>query len=232
MLAQTIACMSVTPLDIAFARHALLHFFPRELINHILVLVNYSPRVVTRSDQELAVIAPFTEHNDIQKVYLLSSAIPHEPTRLPEKLQLLDTMHIRSVKFTFVSHDQGWGGQVEHKGSYRETWSWFEAAIIRNGEPKGELGLSELQFNGKSRWDLQRNRHAFGDRQEHVVTWFKSTNHDEALTSVLLTRGSGPGIGFVDALREGDQVAIIARARYPGWANRVYSAEIDIDISV
>ncbi|KAL0959992.1 hypothetical protein HGRIS_011647 [Hohenbuehelia grisea] len=223
---------SIIPFDVASVRQALLHLLPRELVDRILDLADYKPRIVSYREQKSRITAGLNNDNDVQELYMLSEVIPHTPLFLPK--ELLNTMHISSVTFTIESHDQGWGGEPEHQGSYHATWSWLEAAIIRPGEPNGELGYPELKVDGESRWLLQRNVHASGDLKKHVVTWRRSSDEPSAINEqeVLEEYGCGLGKGFVDVLRPGDQVAIIYRARYPGWANTVYSAEIGIDISI
>lgn len=36
---------------------------------------------------------------------------------------------VRKVVFKIKSHDQGWGGDAEAKGTYRASWTWFEAGL-------------------------------------------------------------------------------------------------------
>lgn len=37
----------------------------------------------------------------------------------------------RKIVFTMRSRDQGWGGQLRDRGSYRGSWTWFEAGKER-----------------------------------------------------------------------------------------------------
>lgn len=37
----------------------------------------------------------------------------------------------RKIVFTIESHDQGWGGLHQDRGSYRGSWTWFEAGLER-----------------------------------------------------------------------------------------------------
>jgi hypothetical protein len=37
----------------------------------------------------------------------------------------------RKIVFTFRSRDQGWGGHPQDRGSYRGSWTWFEAGKER-----------------------------------------------------------------------------------------------------
>ncbi|PHH66628.1 hypothetical protein CDD81_6465 [Ophiocordyceps australis] len=37
----------------------------------------------------------------------------------------------RKIVFTLRSHDQGWGGDQDARGTYRASWTWFEAGLER-----------------------------------------------------------------------------------------------------
>ncbi|EQL00426.1 hypothetical protein OCS_03867 [Ophiocordyceps sinensis CO18] len=37
----------------------------------------------------------------------------------------------RKIVFSLKSHDQGWGGDPEYKGTYESSWTWFEAGLER-----------------------------------------------------------------------------------------------------
>ncbi|KAK7739050.1 hypothetical protein SLS53_005948 [Cytospora paraplurivora] len=37
----------------------------------------------------------------------------------------------RKIVFTIESHDQGWGGLHQDRGTYRGSWTWFEAGLER-----------------------------------------------------------------------------------------------------
>lgn len=56
----------------------------------------------------------------------------------------------RRIVFTIRSHDQGWGGDFEHQGTFQGSWTWFEAGVERwtSGDDSSEL-LSELSLEGK-----------------------------------------------------------------------------------
>lgn len=38
---------------------------------------------------------------------------------------------VRKIVFAIESRDQGWGGELEHEGTYHGSWTWFEAGIER-----------------------------------------------------------------------------------------------------
>lgn len=75
----------------------------------------------------------------------------------------------------------------------------MEASIIRDTD----VELSE------KRWELQRNRHAGREAENYRIELEKD---HEMLTF----------------LREGDKIALWARALYPGWRNFVHEAKIEL----
>jgi hypothetical protein len=38
---------------------------------------------------------------------------------------------VRKVVFKIKSHDQGWGGDPDAKGTYKASWTWFDAGLER-----------------------------------------------------------------------------------------------------
>lgn len=38
---------------------------------------------------------------------------------------------VRKIVFRIKSRDQGWGGEVDKKGTYKGSWTWFEAGLER-----------------------------------------------------------------------------------------------------
>lgn len=175
---------------------------------------------------------------------------------------------IESVRWWIKSHDQGYSGEpAENKGTYRCSWTWFEAAILRGSRvcrleedlvkteepvnitdpavPYPEEGLEEvgvtvvgeeLAEEVKTRWRVQSNVNSHRDPTEHVIEWFPhqkipeevlsdpgNTNSEEDVRT-----GHGFGIGFVDALKPGDRLVLIARATYPAWINNIRGAEVEI----
>jgi hypothetical protein len=42
---------------------------------------------------------------------------------------------VPALDFGFWSHDQGWGGEPEHRGSYNESYNWFDVGIEKSHTP-------------------------------------------------------------------------------------------------
>ncbi|KAF8466716.1 hypothetical protein BDZ91DRAFT_724863 [Kalaharituber pfeilii] len=85
-----------------------------------------------------------------------------------------------------------------------------------------------------SRWVVQRNARAKREPKEHVVEWRKVRGRQMGVPAEGLEwgeDGKGFGKGFFEALREGDMVVLIGRARYPEWVNRVWGAEVEVRFS-
>lgn len=146
------------------------------------------------------------------------------------------------VEFTTVSHDQGWCNDRALRGTYH-GFTWFEAAILRpslaaasgswlNRAGDAPVGLdTDLGYDpvlevkaahGGSRWHLQSNLCASDEDREHIVTW------DADGTCHAGAAGAGDGAGFVPRRAHGDRIAVIARARYPGWSNPVQRVQISV----
>ncbi|KAF8177350.1 hypothetical protein K438DRAFT_2041672 [Mycena galopus ATCC 62051] len=116
--------------------------------------------------------------------------------------------------------------------------TWFEAAIMRPIQVDESMLSSEAQVspkatevpakNGCTRWNVQRNFCADDEAyREYIVIW------DADGTSIASAEGgAGQGVDFISCLEPGDKIAVIARARYPGWANYVQSAQVSVYYSL
>jgi hypothetical protein len=97
---------------------------------------------------------------------------------------------IKEIVVTTTSRDQGWSDTPEHRGTYNQSYTWFDIAIKRPVTPDGPFEYLDGDF------ELQRNKHA------HPV-WETHTNtlplHDP----------------FFRRLRAGDVLVLLAKSRYP-----------------
>lgn len=85
----------------------------------------------------------------------------------------------------------------------------------------------------KGPYEIQRNRMAFPDFENHEVTWtcWDVVAPDSPEVHELVGRGRGMMAGdgqFVRNLKLGDVVTVWGRAMHRGWINTVESVEIDI----
>ncbi|KAE9405343.1 hypothetical protein BT96DRAFT_1015751 [Gymnopus androsaceus JB14] len=114
--------------------------------------------------------------------------------------------NLRSIVFITSSHDQGYSGEPEvSKGTYQNSHTWFEAAIMRHGEQVG--GRRFIQANVHASWQSRTHRNIWNmtraDRDSDMYHWMMS-------------------------ISAGDEIWMLPRAQYPGWVNYVQAAEITI----
>jgi hypothetical protein len=118
-------------------------------------------------------------------------------------------------------------------GTYVGSWTWFEAAIIRDDDPSIGEYLLELDTmhvaeqkelpkvhsvevgtapNRSTRWPIQHNVNVSSAFKCHEVTWTDEDSFDEVTEANARKHGSGTGRGFLSTLVEGDRVAVVVRA--------------------
>ncbi|KAJ7267130.1 hypothetical protein C8J57DRAFT_1068232 [Mycena rebaudengoi] len=162
---------------------------------------------------------------------------------------------IKKIIFRTVSCDQGWGGEPADRGTYNGSFTWFEAAIFpptrSEAMPSDLVRLdrtvqqpAEIPGRGyhhrlevvniahpdrPSRWRIQTNVCASSHPKEHTVIWEADARREgEDHDSQAVSEGSGDGAGFINSLTPGDRVAVIARAIYPMWVNKLQHIEVFI----
>lgn len=123
----------------------------------------------------------------------------HEPIINTRQLSQQDLKSLVGATMTFRSMDQGWSSYPRFHGTYDQSYTWMEVGLIRKSS----------DFQDQQRWELQRNRHAGREAEEYTVEI--GQNHEMFMS-----------------LEEKDEIAIWARAMYPGWQNFVYDANIDL----
>lgn len=171
-------------------------------------------------------------------LYLLSDPVPER---------------VNYVRFAIESHDQGWSGDAAHHGTYRHSHTWFEITVFRtlhHNEPQAPSHILNCSFDqpvdclavlrslgwtlqastpdgadstARYIWPLQHNMHANGTVKRHCITWSRRSK-----SKISEEDSSGNGEDFISTLVPGDRIGVWARARYPGWANFVSSARIEL----
>ncbi|KAG5646430.1 hypothetical protein DXG03_003480 [Asterophora parasitica] len=231
----------VVDLDVFAVRNYLSYFVPIEVADIILNFALYWPCSVSikmpKKNQIFCTPASVSENN-AAAYYMVTPAIP--PGYAP----------IQAVRFTIRSGDQGWGGD-NFRGTYQGSYTWFEAAIIRDDREQVPQFLFQLEqqpvhaFNDDAfsrelareirnpleeseRWKLQYNLQVSFPPKVHQVVWMKDDVINDEIEAVARAKGAGTGRGFVSTLRPGDRVALVVRSQYPGWSNIVYGAKIEI----
>lgn len=181
----------------------------------------------------------------------------------------------RRIVFTIRSEDQGWGGTREDAGTYRHSWTWFEAGLERwcstgttetdvTGHHRPQQAKPSLMVSDLSTvlpevvWDEESDDYVFShpllpredlkiqcnvvasrEVREHRIVWSYTDDidrdRDVEAVAQLAEKGRGTVTGngkFVRDLKLGDVVTVWAKARFPGWQNRVHSIKLDIYYAV
>ncbi|CDO76437.1 hypothetical protein BN946_scf184781.g14 [Trametes cinnabarina] len=167
-----------------------------------------------------------------------------------------ETWRVRKVVWEIESRDQGWGG--ESPGTFRGAYSWYEACIVRPQQEgdddspptsDGTTDPADERSAALAQWMSTRKKYcssadALPDLEAVGYTLVPNNSAAASGSSPPPTSGSssvtasrsakadvngyGSGAGFLEALRPGDRVALWMRAQYPGWANTVAGASVEI----
>lgn len=114
----------------------------------------------------------------------------------------------RKIVFTFTSKDQGWSSFPQDRGTLRNSWTWFEVGIIRDGQ-KFAPGQGEDGSPSESVYSLRRNKHAWPEWEKYCIEF-------------------DAGNQLYADLQDGDAVVLWAKASFPGWTNNVREATVEI----
>lgn len=113
---------------------------------------------------------------------------------------------VRRLTFTITSKDQGWSSYPADHGTFRNSWTWFEAVVIRSATENNMVPPPRR---------IATNIHAGKELRTHVVTWKADSDDSDERE-------------WVTGLRKGDIVVVEAYAMYPGWKNHVKNAQIEL----
>ena len=136
------------------------------------------------------------------------------PERPYVQIRIPKGIIVRRLDFRFVSHDQGFSDQeAEHGGTYRQSYTWFEAAVV---SPSGHERVPRRR--------ILNNVHASSDFRQHDVSWDfeEGKNSAEWFDRVHRT----PLQIWIGVIRAGDTIQVIPKAHYPGWINFVQEVQI------
>lgn len=161
---------------------------PRELILEI--LSHPSRWVLAWSDK---IDNPMhLSHVEHDKILLSTPALTARSARL-----------LREAVFTIRSHDQGWSSFPQHRGTYENSWTWFEAVVLNECEEWAHDSTKIRKHH------LQSNRHAQSETEEHRISICR--DHE-----------------LFDGLKAEDKILLVAFAQYAGWSNHIEAAKIEI----
>ncbi|KAH9915770.1 uncharacterized protein BXZ73DRAFT_92559 [Epithele typhae] len=217
---------------------------PTELVLDIMDLADYHPRIGDGNgplDPPFALPANKFDPSDYCSACAILQSPPIPGSREDENWRML------RVAWTIEGRDQGWGG--DHPGTFDGAWSWYEACILRpTGHSLDEASRLDAALD-LHEWLHEHPLHRTTEdvqkalRDDRVgwelvpnssgcVTWRVQNNRwlpGKTLDpGVVDAEGHGGGGGFVDALRPGDVVVLWMRAMFPGWANHLKEADVEI----
>jgi hypothetical protein len=121
---------------------------PDEVIDIILDEAEYWPSVVTKLDTTPFVIAADGDTVFLKTPPLCYSLVKDENKKDDESSPTAEESapHVllhrgihpcRKIIFDISSHDQGWGGESAHRGTFQGSWTWFDAYIRPSKNNKG-----------------------------------------------------------------------------------------------
>lgn len=113
---------------------------PDEVVDIILDEAEYWPSVVTKLNTTPFVIAADGDRECLKTPPLCYSLVKdkhktqEESSSTAEQSAPQILLHrgihpCRKIIFDISSHDQGWGGESTHRGTFQGSWTWFDAYI-------------------------------------------------------------------------------------------------------
>ncbi|KDR79445.1 hypothetical protein GALMADRAFT_208809 [Galerina marginata CBS 339.88] len=235
-----------TPDDISRVQGMLLRFVPAELADAILDMAEYWPwTAVSRNSFTSAYSALEAPDHNAQWCYLVTPKIPsveRDGVRLPTTVKM--------VKFFIKTYESSFGKSAGSSDTTQGFTTWFESAILKNGEPSmasydtdsrpndwyANLAaphpkyLNDFRETGypgspvENPFDNKKRWHVATNPQANTdKAWHQVTwKHDDIpALEVDPQTGTGTGLGFVDSLSVDDQVVLLARAKISQGHHRV-----------
>ncbi|KAH7884116.1 hypothetical protein F5I97DRAFT_1813469 [Phlebopus sp. FC_14] len=246
-----------TTLDILQVRHyfSLIPVaLPKELVDIILDYASYWTHssltlVKTASIADggymylrtLPLAFPNTEGN-----FIVSNQELHGSSARSGKLVMRNglsgTHPCRRIEFQLWSHDQGWSSWPENQGTYRASWTWFDACIESPSPPSEGMAADWpahlcIGFPESAFLQVQKNVHASALTRHHIVTWHYLDSVEKNSQDAQNAENRGQDWksldgSFVQRMQRGDCIALWMRARYPGWTCTIRKAKITVHWAV
>jgi hypothetical protein len=205
---------------------------PPELVPQIMDYAEYWLKSSTsiRQDMEasdIRILGRRSNYITSGATYLSTLPIGKVPGEEENGIALVGQYPVRKVVFTVESQDQGWSDFPQDHGTEQGSWTWFEAAVREPNQPVYQDLLrarQDINHNEQRRDEMLeppqgrevcRNVHAGREWRRKSVAWGVS-DEDEEIRE------------WIGHLSRGQVVDLTVWARYPGWRNRVRSAQIDI----
>jgi hypothetical protein len=148
------------------------------------------------------------------------------PPLTPQSIRLL-----RKVVFTFTARDQGWSSYNSDHGTYENSWTWFDAAVRKRRtrppivDDHNELGDGEDNPDDEADFNQELASRANVERikRQHL----QANVHAGRLVKPYRVELEAKQ-GILQDLEEGDEIALLACASFPGWVNHVEGAGIEL----
>ncbi|KAH8701087.1 hypothetical protein BGW36DRAFT_357716 [Talaromyces proteolyticus] len=235
---------------------------PNEIVDMIIDEAEYWPSVVTTLETTPYVVRSDEDRECLRTPPLCFSleegSKENESSGKEEQPQTLLHRGIhpcRKIVFDITSHDQGWGGDASHRGTYRGSYTWFDAYIVpsnhkhsanENKEDQNpDTADAEKEDRGELEpWNprpmipeprkLQVNRTATQDSTKHQIVWKYNDDIDPKSSEAdRIEEEEGRGRKTLDGqavrnMNVGDQVVVWIRARFPGWQNNLESMSVRV----
>ncbi|KAB5547188.1 hypothetical protein GE09DRAFT_1130259 [Coniochaeta sp. 2T2.1] len=103
----------------------------------------------------------------------------------------------RKIVFTLRSHDQGWGGDPTHHGTYEGSWTWFDAGLEKfdagagGGEANDAAEAANFSWTKlRSVWPSVVTRHEEGEPDGHQFRHDLQPDPDHKIQANVLGRRS------------------------------------------
>lgn len=121
-------------------------------------------------------------------------------------------------------------------GTYENTWTWFDAVVgsrrrrlspeTNQEDNQEEDNLEEDDGDGGGSGPNQEERQSISRWASRKKQRLQANRHaGQVAESYRFELEVGQGI--LENLKEGDEIALIANARFPGWVNNVEEAGLE-----
>ncbi|RXW17257.1 hypothetical protein EST38_g8592 [Candolleomyces aberdarensis] len=155
------------------------------------------------------VIMDYGEHWVKMNARREDEVVVRETTQDQAYVSLTASGPVRRVSFRTISHDQGFSSEPENHGKYSGSDTWFEAGVVHQGLTQS------VDEQRRMRMLVQRNVCADSDWRTHLNDWVYTAPAPEMKE-------------WFSSIKAADIVGLYPRAQFPGWANSVKEARMEM----
>ncbi|CAH7668919.1 hypothetical protein BY996DRAFT_7595577 [Phakopsora pachyrhizi] len=136
------------------------------------------------------------------------------------------SLKLKRIQWKINAHDQGWSSYPADHGTFRNSWTWFEAMVTADGDSQ-DLSQSSDQED----WhQICKNFHAVSEFREQTIIWKPDHSILKKINQALLDRLSNDGNSNNSFLKIG--ITVRAVAQFPGWANTIQRVKCQFFYSI